>query len=162
MHCWLFWNDRKSQQLNHYSSNHRQTSYSNIFFLSVSFLCHNFWKQVYEKLEGHPWWHSGYACQWRRHRFDLAWEDFTWCEQLKPVGHNSWAHAVEPTGCNCWAPMPQVLKPAHPRACVPQQEKPPQREAQALPPRAAPAYCDWRNPALSKGDPAQPKTNTLF
>ena len=55
----LFWNDRKSQQFIRYSSNHHQTSYSNIILLSVSFLCHHFRKQVHNKLEGHPWWHSG-------------------------------------------------------------------------------------------------------
>ena len=55
----LFWNDRKSQQFIRYSSNHHQTSYSNIILLSVSFLCHHFRKQVHNKLEGHLWWHSG-------------------------------------------------------------------------------------------------------
>ena len=31
-----------------------------------------------------------------------------------------------------WAQEPQLLKPARPRACAPQREKPPQRETHAL------------------------------
>ena len=48
----------------------------------------------------------------------------------KPVQHNYWACALEPTSHNYWARVPQLLKPV-PRACAPQQEKPPQWEAHA-------------------------------
>ena len=43
--------------------------------------------------------------------------------------HNYWACALEPRSCNHWAHVSQLLKPAHPRACALQQEKPLQWEA---------------------------------
>ena len=50
--------------------------------------------------------------------------------------HNYWACALEPTSHNYWAHEPQLLSPRAttteadaPRACAPQQEKPPQWEA---------------------------------
>ena len=77
----------------------------------------------------------------------LVQEDLTCRGATKPVCHNYWAH------------VPQLLKPAHPRAralqllspraatteahtpraCAPQQEKPPQWEARAPQQRVAPA-----------------------
>ena len=79
----------------------------------------------------------------------------------KPVSHNYWACALEPTSHNYWAHAPQLrslcsgacepqlLSPrattteAHmPRACAPQQEKPPQWEACAPQQRVAPAHCN--------------------
>ena len=55
-----------------------------------------------------------------------------------------YACAVEPGNCNYLAHVPQLQKSAHTRACAPQQEKPPQREA--------------HTPQLESGneDPAQP------
>ena len=57
------------------------------------------------------------------------------------------------------AQKPQLLSPHAPtiearvpRACAPQQEKPPQR-------RVAPAHRNWRKHARSKEDPTQPKIN---
>ena len=49
----------------------------------------------------------------------------------KPVHHNHWACALEPLSHNYWTHRLQLLKPEHPRACAPQQEKPPQWEARA-------------------------------
>ena len=53
----------------------------------------------------------------------LVWEDSMCLGATKPTHHNYWACALEPEA--------QVLNPACPRACVPQ-EKPPQWEACAL------------------------------
>ena len=52
----------------------------------------------------------------------LVWEDPTCRGATKPVRHNYWAHV--------------------PRACAPQQEKPPQWEARAPQQRVAPAHCN--------------------
>ena len=60
------------------------------------------------------------------------WEDLTYCGSTKPMHRNFWACALEPGSCNYWAHVLQLLKPACPRACAPQQEKPPQWEAWAL------------------------------
>ena len=49
--------------------------------------------------------------------WSLVWEDSTCLGATKPVSHNYWAHE------------PQLLKPVHPRARAPQQEKSLQREA---------------------------------
>ena len=88
-----------------------------------------------------------------------VWEDPTCCGATKPVRPNYWACALEPVSHNYWAHVPQLLKPAHcrarmpqlvslraatteartPRARAPQQEKPLQREARAPQPRVAPA-----------------------
>ena len=54
----------------------------------------------------------------------LVWEDSTCHRATKPVRHNYWACTLEPTSHNYWARTP--------RACAPQQEKPPQQEAHAL------------------------------
>ena len=72
----------------------------------------------------------------------LVWEDPTCHEAAKPVRHNYWACALEPAGHNYWARVPQLLKTWMPRACAPQQEKPPQWEARALQQRVAPAHCN--------------------
>ena len=79
--------------------------------------------------------------------------------------------------------MPQLLKPARSRACVPQllsshaattearaprarapqpqQEKPPQCIARALQQRVAPARHNQRKPTRSNEDPTQPKNEKL-
>ena len=91
--------------------------------------------------------------------WSLVWEDPTCCGATKPMCHNYWAWALEPASHNYWAHVPQLLKPAHsrawvpqllspyatttearvPRACAPQQEKPLQWEARAPQRRVAPA-----------------------
>ena len=99
----------------------------------------------------------------------LAWEDPTFQGATKPVRHNYWACALEPASHNYWAHVPQLLSPhaatteAHaPRACAPQQEKPPQWEARAPQWRLAPARYNWRKLAHSNKDPMQPKTNKFI
>ena len=89
----------------------------------------------------------------------LVQEDPTCRGATKPMRHNYWACALEPVSHNYWAHAPQLLKPAcsrarvphllspraattearAPRACAPQQEKPPQWEAHAPQRRVAPA-----------------------
>ena len=59
----------------------------------------------------------------------LVREDPTCFRATKPVLHNYWACALEPGKHNSRAHVPQLLKPLSPRACAPQQEKPPQWEA---------------------------------
>ena len=80
------------------------------------------------------------VAQWLRIRLPMqgTWvrtlvrEDPTCRGATKPVCHNYWACALlEPTCHNYWA--------CAPRACAPQQEKPPQWEARAPQRRAAPA-----------------------
>ena len=51
--------------------------------------------------------------------------------ETKPLCHNYWACTLEPVSQNYWAHMP--------RACAPQQEKPPQWEAHTPQRRVAPA-----------------------
>ena len=58
----------------------------------------------------------------------LAWRVATCLRAARPVYHNYWAYTLEPTSPKYWAHV-QLLKPVHLRACVPQQEKPPQEEA---------------------------------
>ena len=50
----------------------------------------------------------------------LVQEDPTCWGATKPVHHNYRACALEPASLNYWAHIPQLLKPAHPRAHVPQ------------------------------------------
>ena len=57
--------------------------------------------------------------------------------------------ALEPMSHNYWALKLQLLKPTWPRACAPQQEKPPQGEACA----------QLEESPCSNEDPAQPNTN---
>ena len=56
----------------------------------------------------------------------LIHEDPTCQGATKPMPHNYWASAPEPGSHKYCAHVLQRLKPAHPRACTPQQEKPPQ------------------------------------
>ena len=58
----------------------------------------------------------------------LVWEDPTCFRATKPV-HNCWACALEPGSCNYRILELQLLKPLHPWAHPPQQEKPLQWEA---------------------------------
>ena len=107
------------------------------------------------------WWLSGKEpiCQCRRHEFQfLIWEDPTCHKATKPMCRNYWACAwcpgastTEPTCHNYWGP--------HPRACVLQQEKPPQWEAQAPQLEGNPLLATTRESLCSNEDPAQPKLN---
>ena len=56
----------------------------------------------------------------------LIQEDPTCRGATKPMPHNYWAGAPEPGSHKYCAHVLQRPKPAHPRACTPQQEKPPQ------------------------------------
>ena len=58
-------------------------------------------------------------------------DDSTCCGATNLVCHTYWTCTLEPTSCNYWAQVPQILKPAGPRAYALQQEKPLQREARA-------------------------------
>ena len=78
----------------------------------------------------------------------LVQEDPVCHEAAEPVGHDFWACAVEPASCACWARVPLLLKPAHPGACAPQQEKPPQWEACSL---------QLEKNLCNSEDPAQPE-----
>ena len=70
--------------------------------------------------------------------------------------HNDWARALEPT-----SPRAATTEACAPRACAPQQEKPPRWEARALLQRVTPAQCNQRKPMHSNEDPTQPKINKL-
>ena len=59
----------------------------------------------------------------------LIWEDPTCHGAIKPMCHNYWACALEPESWKYWAHVLQLLKPEHPRAHAPKQEKPPKWEA---------------------------------
>ena len=99
----------------------------------------------------------------------LVREDPTCRGATRPVCHSYWACALEPVSHNYWAHVPQLLSPRatttearSPRACAPQQEKPPQGEARALQRRVAPARHNQRKPASNNKDPTQPKINKLI
>ena len=72
----------------------------------------------------------------------LVREDPTCRGATGPVRHNYWACALESESHNYWAHMPQLLKPARPRAHAPQRERPPQWEACALQRRVDPTRLD--------------------
>ena len=59
------------------------------------------------------------------------------------------------------APLPQLLKPKHPRACSPQQEKPQQWEARALQLERSPCLLQLEKSPHSNEDPAQAKINKI-
>ena len=72
----------------------------------------------------------------------LVWEDPMCCGASKPVSHNYWAsvpQVLEPVCRNSWSLCTATTEAHMPRACAPQQEKPPQWEACALQQRVAPA-----------------------
>ena len=60
--------------------------------------------------------------QWRRHEFDPWSRKTPHATKWLTLCHNYWDCAPEP-GCKDWADVPQLLKPACPTACAPQQEK---------------------------------------
>ena len=69
----------------------------------------------------------------------LVREDPTCRGATKPVRHNYWACALDPASHNYWSPRATTTAARVPRAHAPQQEKPPQWEAQAPQRRVAPA-----------------------
>ena len=68
----------------------------------------------------------------------LVREDPTCHGVTKPVRHNYWAWALEPASLNYWGSCTTTTEAHAPRACAPQQEKPPQWEARAPQRRVAP------------------------
>ena len=80
-------------------------------------------------------------------------EDPTCCRAAKPMCHNYWACTLAPGNCNYWAQKPQLLKPACPRACALQQEKPPHWEAH---------ISQLEKSLPNNQDPAQPKINKII
>ena len=63
------------------------------------------WLRIHLPMQG--------MCVWA-----LVQEDPTCHGATKPMCHNYWACTLEPMSCNYWARMPQLLKPACPRACT--------------------------------------------
>ena len=87
----------------------------------------------------------------------LGVEDSTRCAAAKPMRRNYWACALEPGSCSYWTHVPQLLKSTYPRAHAPQQEKPPQWEARALPLERSPRSRQLEKSPHSNEDPAQPE-----
>ena len=94
------------------------------------------------------WWRIHLPVQGTRVRA-LVREDPTCRGATQLLRYNYWAGALEPASHNCWAHVPQLLSPCAtttearmPRACAPQQEKPPQWEARAPQRRVAPTRCN--------------------
>ena len=87
----------------------------------------------------------------------LGQKDLTYHGTTKFVHHNYWACVPEPQDCNYCGYVMQLLKPMHPRAQAPQQEKPPQWEA--LPPQleSSPHSPQLEESLHSKEDPAWSK-----
>ena len=83
-----------------------------------------------KKVPGLPWCSAHQETQVQ----SLIWEDATWLRAAEPMLNCT----LEP--CSFWAHVPQLLKPVYPRPCAPQQEKPPQWEAQGFQRRAAPSH----------------------
>ena len=61
--------------------------------------------------------------------WSLVQEDPTSIEATKPMHHNYCVCALELRSSSNWAQELQLLKPACPKACPPQQEKPPPCDA---------------------------------
>ena len=96
--------------------------------------------------------------------WSLIWEDpasSTRCG-TKPVCHNYWACALEPRSHNDWAHAPQILEPEHRRACVLQQEKPPQWDTYLLQLERSSHLLQLGKSPHSTADPAQSKTDKLI
>ena len=93
--------------------------------------------------------------------WSLVWEDPTCLGQLKPVHHNHWVCVLESMSLRLL--NQQLMSPcaasteAHvPRACAPQQEKPPQWEACAPQPESSPCP-----PQLQKARAQQRRPSTV-
>ena len=88
----------------------------------------------------------------------LIWEHPTCLRETKPRRHKYWGCALEPGAHNYGAQVPQILKPKHPRAHAPQQEKLLQKEDLTPQLESGPLLAATReNPIRSNEDPAQSK-----
>ena len=83
---------------------------------------------------GLPWWRSGwdFACQRRGHGFE------PWYGKI-PHATEQLSSCTTTTEPELWSPWATTTEARTPRACAPQQEKPPQWEACAPQQRIAPA-----------------------
>ena len=86
-------------------------------------------------------------------------EDPTCCGVIKVVCRNYWACALEPGNHNYRALVPQLLKPAHSRGCILQQEKLPQWKACTQQLESSPHFPEWEKSLHSNKDTTQPKIN---
>ena len=110
---------------------------------------------------------SSLVVQWLRICFlmqetqvrSLVWEDSTCHRATKPPCCNYWTHALEPMSRNYQAHMP-LLKPAHPRACALQQEKPPQWEACAPKLETSPGLSQLEKGCVQQQRPSVAKKNS--
>ena len=79
------------------------------------------WETVFKTIPfgGLPWWlhskGSGLPMQETQVQ-SLVWEDSTCCRATNTMHHNYWACVLEPRNLSYWAHLPQLLKPACPRA----------------------------------------------
>ena len=109
-------------------------------------------KNLIKKYIGLSWWFSGResAGQCRRHGFQL------WSGEIP---HTVGQPSLCPQGLSlCSRDLgQQQLKPASPRTCAPQQEKPPQWEARAPLVESSPHSPQLEKTPCSKEDPAQAK-----
>ena len=77
------------------------------------------------------------------------------------MSRSSWAHEPQLSSLCSRGHAPPLLKPMHPRACAPQQEKPPQGGAHTAQQRIAPAHGNQESLHSNK-EPARPKINKWF
>ena len=82
--------------------------------------------------------------------WSLIWED--------PTCHR----ATKPGTCNCWAHVPQLLKPACPRARALHQEQPPQWKPCTPQLESSPHSLQLGRSLCSNKDPAQPRINKII
>ena len=83
-------------------------------------------------------------------------------DREKPTFRRATEPALQTPGANYWVHKPQRLKPAHARAGFPQQEKPPRWDLCTPRLESRPRSPHLEKTPNSKGDPAQPKINTLI
>ena len=106
--------------------------------------------------------------QWTRIRLPVEgtwvwsrlWEDSTCQWTAKTVHHSYCAHVLGPTSYDHWACEPQLLRPMHPGAHGPQQEKSLQWEAR-VPQAEQPRTAATRESPGSDKDPVQAKMQLL-
>ena len=86
----------------------------------------------------------------------LVGEDPTCQGASMPMCHY-WACALEGGSYNYWAHMPQLLKPAHHRACAVQQDTPLQWEAHTQQLESSPCLSQLEKAGTPMKNPAQSK-----
>ena len=88
-----------------------------------------------ERFTAGPWKELGGSCLKTLKLASLCAGFNPWSRKIphaaEQLSHNYQACALEPGSHNYWAHVLQLLKPVHPRARAPQQEKPPQWEVRA-------------------------------